>query len=95
LTQSIITLKQDVNQRIDAVETQFKQRQKVKESSPKSEKIQEQTPQLLKGTASLDQLPQHPETTSSLAKRWQITDKTLTRQRQRYEKDLKDFFSIL
>jgi hypothetical protein len=67
LTQSIITLKQDVNQRIDAVETKVKQRQIVKPSSPKSEKIQAQTPQLLKGTATLDQLPQHPETTRSTA----------------------------
>ncbi len=48
LTQSIITLKQDVNQRIDSVETQVKQRQKVKEFSPKSEKIQEQIPQIFK-----------------------------------------------
>jgi hypothetical protein len=44
-----------------------KQRQIVKPSSPKSEKIQAQTPQLLKGTATLDQLPEHPETTRSTA----------------------------
>jgi hypothetical protein len=92
LTQSIINLKQDVNQRIDAVETQFKQHRKVKEFSPKSEKIQEQTPQLLKGTASLDELPKHPESTRSLATRWQISEKTLTRQRQRYEKRPEGFF---
>jgi hypothetical protein len=94
LTQSIITLKQDVNQRIDAVETKLKQRQTVKPSSPspKPEKIQTQTPKLVKGTATLDQLPKHPETTRSLAKRWQITEKTLTRQRQRYEKRPEGFF---
>lgn len=92
LTQSITTLKEEVNQRIDTVETKLKQPQKVKETSPKSENKDAQIQKKIKGTASLDQLPKQPESTRGLAKRWQISEKTLTRQRQRYENRPDGFF---
>jgi len=65
---------------------------KEKKPEPKSESPAAPPPHLPKGLAKLDELPQQPETTSTLAKRWKMTSKTLTRQRQRYEDRPDGFF---
>jgi hypothetical protein len=76
-------LQQQVHERITALEEKVKQSRQLKdESRPVPKK--EPEPNFLKGTAALDEIPQYPENTQSLAKRWGITDKVLTRQRLRY-----------
>jgi hypothetical protein len=85
--------------RLEALETKQIQPKSKPQSASKPAKdkkpiatIEEPKPQALRGSATLDEIPQQPETTSTLAKRWQMTAKTLTRQRQRYEGRPDSFF---
>jgi hypothetical protein len=107
ITDSSFELLQTIANRLEALESASSSRSRSNTEKKKTDtksktkakiettekKAQTPTPaQSLIGTASIEQIPQHPETTSTLAKRWRITPKTLTRQRQRYENKPEDFF---
>lgn len=92
LTQSVTKLQEQFNDRISAVEQKLKKKPKKLSQPSKPQDKDAPKPKQFKGTASLDQIPQQPENTRALAKRWGISDKILTRQRQRYQDRPDGFF---
>jgi hypothetical protein len=92
---------QHFSTRLEALETkQTKPKSSLKPAKEKKLKSESEPqspaappPQVVKGSATLDEIPQQPEITSTLAKRWKMTSKSLTRQRQRYEDRPDGFFT--